>query len=72
MTALRRAPAQGRSGSATPSSLDADFAKAARRLKTLAKGAIKPGSPHDKSGNWGRIFDATIPDEIEIAEAEAV
>lgn len=69
---VRRASAPRRSGSATPSSLDADFTKAARRLKTLAKAASEPGNPRDKSGNWGRIFDATIPDELEIAEAEAV
>jgi type IV secretion system protein VirD4 len=67
-----RASVRRRSGSATPSSLDADFVKAARRLKSLATGAVKPGRPRDKSGNWGRIFDATVPDEIEIAEAEAV
>ncbi len=71
MPAVRKASARGRSGGATASSLDADFVKAARRLKTLAKGTIKPGSPSTKSGNWGHIFDATIPDEIEIAEAQA-
>ena len=64
---VRRASVRRRSGSATPSSLDADFVKAARRLKSLATGAVKPGKPRDKSGNWGRIFDATVPDEIEIA-----
>lgn len=69
---VRRASASRRSGSATPSSLDADFTKAARRLKTLAKAASEPRNPRDKSGNWGRIFDATIPDELEIAETEAV
>jgi type IV secretion system protein VirD4 len=69
--AVRRVSARRSSGNATPSSLDADFTKAARRLKTLATGAVKSGKPHDKSGNWGRIFDATVPDEVEIAEAEA-
>lgn len=69
---VRRASARRRSGSPTPSSLDADFTKAARRLKTLAKAASESGNPRAKSGNWGRIFDATIPDELEIAEAEAV
>lgn len=68
----RRASAGRRSGSATPSSLDADFVKAARRLKSLATAPGKAGKPRDKSGTWGRIFDATIPDEIEIAEAEPV
>ena len=70
--AVIRASARRRSGSATPSSLDADFVKAARRLKSLATGAGKPGKPRDKSEHWGRIFDATVPDEIEIAETEAV
>ena len=69
---VRPASVRRRSGSATPSSLDADFVKAARRLKSIATRAVKPGKPRDKSGNWGRIFDATVPDEIEIAEAEAV
>ncbi|WEX12347.1 type IV secretory system conjugative DNA transfer family protein [Chelativorans sp. AA-79] len=69
---VRRASARRRSGSATPSSLDTDFVKAARRLKSLATGAGKPGKPRDKSEHWGRIFDATVPDEIEIAETEAV
>lgn len=67
-----RASVRRRSGGATPCSLDADFVKAARRLKSLATGAVKPGKPRDKSGNWGRIFDATVPDEIEIVEAEAI
>ena len=70
--AVIRVSERRRSGSATPSSLDADFAKAARRLKTLANGESASENPRDKSGNWGRIFDATIPDELEIAEAEAV
>jgi type IV secretion system protein VirD4 len=70
--AVRTAPARGRANGATPSLLDADFTKAARRLKTLAKAASEPRNPRDKSGNWGRIFDATIPDELEIVEAEAV
>jgi type IV secretion system protein VirD4 len=68
---VRPASVRRRSGSATPSSLDADFVKAARRLKSLATGAAKPGKPRGQSGNWGRIFDATVPDEIEIAQAEA-
>jgi type IV secretion system protein VirD4 len=70
--AARRASARGRSGNAKSNSLDADFVKAARRLKSLAAGAVKSGRPPDKSGKWGRIFDATVPDEVEIAEAEAV
>jgi type IV secretion system protein VirD4 len=70
MPIVRKASKRGRSGSAISSSLDADFAKTARRLKTLVKAANKPGSRRFKSGDWGRIFDATIPDEMEIAEAE--
>ncbi|TYR33497.1 type IV secretory system conjugative DNA transfer family protein [Mesorhizobium microcysteis] len=68
----RRAPARGRSGGATPRSLDADFVKAARRLKTLATGAIRSGKPRGDSENWGRIFDATVPDELEVTEAGGV
>ncbi|MRX36893.1 type IV secretory system conjugative DNA transfer family protein [Aminobacter sp. MDW-2] len=71
-TAVRKAATRGRANGATPSSLDADFVKAAQRLKSLATGPVKAGKPRDKSGNWGQIFDATIPDELEIVEAEAV
>ena len=69
---VRGASARGRLGGATPNSLDADFVKAARRLKSLATGAVKSGKPHSRTGNWGQIFDATVPDELEIVEAEAV
>lgn len=41
-------------------------------MKSLATAPVKAGKPRDKLGNWGRIFDATIPDELEIVEAEAV
>lgn len=71
-SAVRTTSTRGRANGATPSSLDGDFVKAARRLKSLATGPVKAGKPRDKSGNWGRIFDATIPDELEIVEAEAV
>ena len=70
--AVRRASARGCANGAEPSSLDADFVKAARRLKSLATAPVKAGKPRNKSGNWGRRFDATIPDELEIVEAEAV
>jgi type IV secretion system protein VirD4 len=70
--AVRTASARSRANGVTPRSLDGDFVKAARRLKSLATGPVKAGKPRDKSGNWGRIFDATIPDELEIVEAEAV
>ena len=61
----------GGSASVAPSTLDADFAKAARRLKTLVKAAsAKSGSQKEMPTNWGRIFDEAIPDELEIAEAE--
>lgn len=70
--AVRTASARGRANGATPSSLDADFLKAARRLKSLTTGAVKPGKPRGDTDNWGRIFDATVPDELEIVEAEAV
>jgi len=55
---------------AAPSSLDADFAKAARRLKTLVETSHRAGGRHRTARNWGRVFDETIPDEFEIAEAD--
>lgn len=70
--AVRRAAARIRSSSTTLSSLDADFAKAARRLRALAKAPPGPGSQRDKTVTWARIFDETVPDEMEIAEAEAL
>ncbi|MFI0848431.1 type IV secretory system conjugative DNA transfer family protein [Mesorhizobium sp. IMUNJ 23232] len=60
-----------RSGRDAPHALDTDFARAALRLKTLTKTAAKSGSQCDRSNNWGRIFDETIPDEMEIAEVGA-
>lgn len=56
--------------SAVPNPLDADFAKAARRLKTLVESSHRVGSRHRAPANWGRIFDETVPDAFEIAEAE--
>jgi type IV secretion system protein VirD4 len=50
--------------------LDARFTMAARRLKVLAEAA--PRSQRGMASNWARIFDETVPDEMEIAEAEAV
>jgi type IV secretion system protein VirD4 len=54
----------------TPDMLDARFTMAARRLKVLAEAA--PRSQRGMASNWARIFDETVPDEMEIAEAEAV
>ena len=68
--AVRTASARGRLGSITPSSLDADFVRAARRLKKLATGATKAGRSGGKSTNWALVLEATVPDEIEVAEAE--
>ncbi len=63
-------PPAGKFSSTTPGMLDARFAKAARRLKTLANATTGPGSQHNAS-SWARVFDETVPDESEIAEAEA-
>ena len=68
--AKNASPQEDDARSAAPAALDAEFVKAAQRLKTLAKAAPKDGSQRNKSRNWGRIFDETIPDEMEIAEAE--
>jgi type IV secretion system protein VirD4 len=51
--------------------LDARFAKAARKLKALAKEPARSGSQRGKAASWARVFDETVPDELEIAEAEA-
>lgn len=59
------------SGKSTPRMLDARFASAARKLKTLAKAPAKPRSQHATANSWARVFDETVPDELEIAEAEA-
>jgi type IV secretion system protein VirD4 len=59
------------SARATPGPLDARFAKAARKLKALAKAPARSGNRRRKQGSWARVFDETIPDELEIAEAEA-
>ncbi|MEX0408700.1 type IV secretory system conjugative DNA transfer family protein [Aquibium sp. LZ166] len=64
-------PRVGISARPTPDILDARFAKAARRLKTLARAPAKPGSQRGKGNSWARVFDETVPDELEIAEAEA-
>lgn len=52
--------------------LDARFAKAARKLKALAKAPAMSGSQSGKTASWARVFDETVPDELEIVEAEAV
>jgi len=60
-----------RSKGETSRAFDADFAKAALRLKALTVAASKPGNRQGRSSNWGRIFEETVPDEMEIAEAES-
>jgi type IV secretion system protein VirD4 len=68
------AKAQLRSGAsarATPGPLEARFAKAARKLKALAKAPARSGNVRVKQGSWARVFDEIIPDELEIAEADA-
>lgn len=72
--AVAPAKAQLRAGAAakaTPGPLDARFAKAARKLKALTKAPARSGNQRVKQGSWARVFDETIPDELEIAEAEA-
>ncbi|OQM73371.1 type IV secretory system conjugative DNA transfer family protein [Manganibacter manganicus] len=69
-------PQPKRARSAAPDALNANFVKAARRLKALAKAVPMHGSQRSEARssearNWERVFDETIPDELEIAEAEA-
>lgn len=72
-TVLSAAKIPSRTGSARPAPgpLDSRFAKAARKLKALAKAPARSGSQRGKAGSWARVFDETVPDELEIAEAEA-
>src|SRR5690606_16675686 len=55
----------------TPDVLDARFAKAARKLKTLGEAPAKIGRQQARANGWARIFDETVPDQLEIVEAEA-
>jgi type IV secretion system protein VirD4 len=71
LSAAKTLPRAGASAKAAPGILDARFAKAARKLKTLAKA---PAGSRNRRGNatsWARVFEETVPDELEIAEAEA-
>jgi type IV secretion system protein VirD4 len=74
-TAFVAAPTPSRAGDSArpaPGALDARFAKAARKLKALANAPARPGNQRENSGSWARIFDETVPDEMEIPEAETV
>jgi type IV secretion system protein VirD4 len=64
-------PRAGASARPARGALDARFAKAARKLKSLAKAPARSGSQRGKTGSWARVFDETVPDELEIAEADA-
>ena len=66
-----KAQLQAGAAKATLGPLDARFAKAARKLKALAKAPARSGNQRGKQGSWARVFDETVPDELEIAEAEA-
>ncbi|MCO5066813.1 MAG: type IV secretory system conjugative DNA transfer family protein [Rhizobiaceae bacterium] len=55
----------------TPDMVDARFAKAARKLKTLVEAPAKPGRQRARANSWARVFDETVPDQSEIVEAEA-
>ncbi len=77
---LRRAPASTKPAKSTkPSELfsepgpqiEARFASAARRLKTLAKERpSKPGNTAEGTQDWSIIFDQTVPDELEATGSE--
>ncbi|MGE0586889.1 MAG: type IV secretory system conjugative DNA transfer family protein, partial [Flavobacteriaceae bacterium] len=71
LSAAKTSPRTRASAKAAPGTLDARFAKAARKLKTLAKA---PAGFRNRRGNatsWARVFEETVPDELEIVEAEA-
>jgi type IV secretion system protein VirD4 len=70
--AATTAPRVGDSARPARGALDARFAKAARKLKALAKAPARSGSLRGKAASWARVFDETVPDELEIAEAESL
>lgn len=63
-------PRERQPKSTTPSAFDAAFVKAAQRLRSLAKTSSKPDNLFEKKSRWARVFDETVPDELEIVEAE--
>ena len=69
--AAKTSPRAGGSARAAPDILDARFAKAARKLKTLAKVPAGSRNQRGKASSWARVFEETVPDELEIEEAEA-
>lgn len=71
LSAAKTPPRAGASVKAAPAMLDARFAKAARKLKTLAKAPAGSRNRRGDATSWARVFEETIPDELEIAEAEA-
>jgi type IV secretion system protein VirD4 len=57
--------------STSPDSIDARFVQAARKLRALVQARAKAARIGAKDIDWPRIFDETIPDSMEIAEAGA-
>jgi type IV secretion system protein VirD4 len=56
--------------SAPPNSIEARFVPAARKLRALVQARSKADRTSASRINWPRIFDETVPDEIEAMEVE--
>lgn len=54
---------------ASPDSIEARFVPAARKLRALIHARSKAVRTGSRSIDWSRIFDETVPDEMEIVEA---
>nr|WP_246441460.1 type IV secretory system conjugative DNA transfer family protein [Aminobacter aganoensis] len=56
---------------ASPDSLEARFLPAARKLRALVQARANAAKTGTRDIDWSRIFDETVPDAMEIAEAGA-
>lgn len=65
--ATRSAPA----GITSPDSIEARFVPAARKLRALVQAQAKAGRAGVKDVDWSRIFEETVPDEMEIGDTVA-
>lgn len=63
----RSAPA----GNTSPDSIEARFVPAARKLRALVQAQAKAGRTGVKGIDWSRIFEETVPDELEIGDTVA-
>ncbi len=69
--AEERFPRASRSAKSTSGVLDERFANAARRLQALTRASDRSKSRPSNANDWARVFDETVLDALEIADAEA-